>query len=381
MRKIRVLRIISRMNLGGPAIQVMGLSQKLSDEQFDQLLLTGYCTEGEIDYLDIQGAHINYHRIFGFGRAINLLTDLRSLMVIISYIRTFSPEIIHTHTAKAGALGRIASILSGKTHIRVHTFHGHLLHGYFGRIKTKSIVLVERFLGNRTHSLIAVGEQVKQELLQAKIGQLEKYNVFGPGLDLGRVPDRNESLRELGVPSGSYNIVWIGRATPVKAPQRILDIATECASRDLDVQFILAGDGPLLPELKQRADRMNLPLHFLGWQTYIERVLSISDLVILTSENEGMPVALIQAQMAGIPVLTTDVGSASEVLIDGLSGFCLKYSAEQFADRIEVLLNDIHMQKSFSKVARQNSLDKFSLSRLVSDHSNLYRRLTSQSNS
>jgi glycosyltransferase involved in cell wall biosynthesis len=136
-----------------------------------------------------------------------------------------------------------------------------------------------------------------------------------------------------------------------------------------------------LPELKLNASRINIPIHFLGWQTYIERVLSISDLVLLTSENEGMPVALIQAQMAGIPVLTTDVGSASEVLIDGLSGFCLPYSSKKFADKVETLMNDVNMRNTFSEIGRQNAFEKFSLSRLVSDHSNLYHRLTRQSNS
>lgn len=381
MRRIRVLRIISRMNVGGPAIQVTGLCQKLSHEQFNQVLLSGYCAEGEIDYLDVQGIYVNCYRILGFGRAINLVKDFRSLLTIRKYIRKFSPEIIHTHTAKAGALGRLASLLSGRTHIRVHTFHGHLLKGYFGPIKSKTIVLVERFLGKYTHSLIAVGDRVRNELLRAKIGSPKKYIVVGPGLELGHIPNREESLTKLGVPAESFNIVWIGRVTPVKAPSRILEIASECASRDLAVQFIIAGDGPLLPQLKLNASRINIPIHFLGWQTYIERVLSISDLVLLTSENEGMPVALIQAQMAGIPVLTTDVGSASEVLIDGLSGFCLPYSSKKFADKVETLMNDVNMRNTFSEIGRQNAFEKFSLSRLVSDHSNLYRRLTRQSNS
>ena len=111
MRRIRVLRIISRMNVGGPAIQVTGLCQELSHEQFNQVLLTGYCAEGEIDYLDVQGIYVNCYRILGFCRAVNLVTDFRSLLTIRKYIRKFSPEIIHTHTAKAGALGRLASLL------------------------------------------------------------------------------------------------------------------------------------------------------------------------------------------------------------------------------------------------------------------------------
>ena len=143
----------------------------------------------------------------------------------------------------------------------------------------------------------------------------------------------------------------------------------------------MVGEGPLLSDLKSLVKKEELPINFLGWQSDIEKILSFSDLVLLTSENEGTPVALIQAQMACVPVLTPDVGSASEVLKNNQSGFCLEYSVKDFADKIELLAGDLGMKTSFGAIGRAFALDNFSVNRLVSDHAELYRELISQSKS
>jgi glycosyltransferase involved in cell wall biosynthesis len=175
-------------------------------------------------------------------------------------------------------------------------------------------------------------------------------------------------------------VTWIGRAVPVKAPHRILDLAEECGLRKLKVQFVVVGEGPLLGNLESLAREKNLPITFLGWQSDIEKILSFSDLVLLTSENEGMPVALIQAQMAGVPVLSTDVGSASEVMKNNQSGFCLKYSIREFSDRIELLATNVDLKSSFGAIGKAYAQDNFSIQRLVLEHAKLYKELISQSN-
>ena len=301
--------------------------------------------------------------------------------MIIREIRGFNPHIIHTHTAKAGFLGRVAAILSFKRQLRVHTYHGHLLHGYFGGFKTRLVILIERFLARFTDSLVAVGSQVREDLLMVKIGDFDQYRVIGPGLEIGELPERVSSLNSFNLPKDKFIVTWIGRAVPVKAPHRILEIATECELRGLRVQFVIVGEGPLLSDLKSLANEKNLLITFLGWQSDIEKILSFSDLVLLTSENEGTPVALIQAQMAGVPVLTTDVGSASEVMKNNQSGFCLKYSVRDFADKIELLATNIEMKSSFGAIGKTHARDNFSINRLVSDHAELYRELVSQSKS
>lgn len=378
---IRVLRLIARMNVGGPAIQITGLMRNLPTEEFEQRLITGFCDKNEVDYLEVNEMELPCMKIEGFGRSINLVSDLKVLFAIRKQIRAFNPQIIHTHTAKAGFLGRIAAILSFKRQFRVHTYHGHLLHGYFGDFKTKLVILTERFLASFTDNLVAVGRQVRDDLLAAKVGKFNQYRVIGPGLEIGDLPERISSLKSFDLPEDKFIVTWIGRAVPVKSPLRIIEVAKECVLRRLRVQFVIVGEGPLLSDLKSLAKEKELPITFLGWQSDIEQILSFSDLVLLTSENEGTPVALIQAQMAGVPVLTTDVGSASEVLKNTQSGFCLKYSVRDFADKIELLATNIEMKSSFGAIGKAHARDNFSINRLVSDHAELYRELISQSKS
>ena len=378
---IRVLRLIARMNVGGPAIQITGLMRNLPTEEFEQKLITGFCDKNEVDYLEVNEIELPCMKIEGFGRSINLVSDLKVLFAIRKQIRAFDPHIIHTHTAKAGFLGRIAAILSFKRQFRVHTYHGHLLHGYFGDFKTKLVILTERFLANFTDNLVAVGRQVRDDLLAAKVGKFNQYGIIGPGIEIGDLPERISSLKSFDIPEDKFIVTWIGRAVPVKSPLRIIEVAKECTLRKLRVQFVIVGEGPLLSDLKSLAKEKELPITFLGWQSDIEQILSFSDLVLLTSENEGTPVALIQAQMAGVPVLTTDVGSTSEVLKNNQSGFCLEYSVRDFADKIELLATDTGMKTSFGAIGKAYALDNFSVNRLVSDHAELYRELISQSKS
>ena len=378
---VRVMRLIARMNVGGPAIQITGLMKNLSLPEFEQLLITGFCDQDEMDYLEINQFNFPRTRLSGFGRSINLFSDLRVLLEIRRQILSFRPDIVHTHTAKAGLLGRIAAISTFKGPLLVHTFHGHLLHGYFGKFKTNLVILTERILARLTDKLVAVGEHVRDELLEARIGSFDQYKVIGPGLEIGELPERVLSLKHFDLPEDTFIVTWIGRLVRVKAPHRILEVSEACIKRKLKVKFVIAGEGPLANELKELAKKMHLQIAFLGWQSNIEKILSFSDLVMLTSENEGTPVALIQAQMAGIPILATDVGSTSEVMINKKSGFCLNFSAENFADIIEMLATNIDIKTSFGATGRAYARDNFSLNRLVSDHSELYRDLINQSKS
>ena len=377
----RILRIVARMNVGGPAVQITGLLQDLPRLEFEQLLVTGFCSNDESDYLEVNQINIEPHKLVGFGRSLSAWRDLRVLFELRNLIKSFNPQIIHTHTTKAGFLGRLASLSLSKNHLLVHTYHGHLLHGYFGPIQTRLLILAERLLAHYSTALIAVGSRVMEDLLEVKIGTRHKFLVIGPGINMKELSPQKLFMHELCVPKDKYIISWIGRMVKVKAPGRILEIAVECKQRALDVHIMVSGDGPLLRDLMLKAKELNVSVQFLGWQNDIERILSFSNLVILTSENEGMPVALIQAQMAGIPVLTTDVGSASEVLVNEKSGFCIDYSSKDFVDKIETLIKNPQMQKTFGEAGKKNAMEKFSRSRLVSDHANLYRRLISQSNS
>jgi glycosyltransferase involved in cell wall biosynthesis len=347
----------------------------MNSTEFDQRLYTGFCAPDEADYLEIVSRDINAIRIEGLGRRVSLGADLKAFLSLTKEIRSFKPQIIHTHTAKAGFLGRIASILSLHPSIRVHTFHGHLLNGYFGSFKRMLVVLAEKFLAIFTHQLLAVGDKVRQDLLAAGVGKSKKFGIMAPGLDIGKLPSKKESQEFYGLSKQNIQCAFIGRVTQIKRPDRFLDVVSEIKKRGVAVEFFIAGDGELLQNFRERIAREDLPVKVLGWQSNIEQVLSAADVVVLTSDNEGTPLSLIQAGMAGLPVVTTRVGSVPEVVIDGVTGIITNLDVQEIADALEKLANGAELRAQMGASAQQFTLANFGVKRLVNDHEVLYKKL------
>lgn len=374
-KQIRVMRIIARMNVGGPAVQVSGLMRGFDNQVFKQELLTGYCSTDEADYLEKVATDVQAIRIDGLGRSIKPRADLTALFAIIREIRRFKPDVIHTHTAKAGVVGRIASILSGHKSIRVHTFHGHLLNGYFGAGKTKLVILVEKFLAHFTDQLLAVGAKVKDDLLAAGIGNQNKFAVMPPGLQLAEVPSRAAARSELDLIDDGIYCAFIGRITQIKRPDRFLDVVSEIKSRGIDLHFIVAGAGELLDYCQNRAKAENLPIRFLGWREDIEVILAAADFVLLTSDNEGTPLSLIQAGMVGIPAVATNVGSTNEIVLNDETGILTDLSVGQLADAVAKIASDSDLRAKMGAAGKEYTLARYGVARLVKDHQDLYLRL------
>jgi glycosyltransferase involved in cell wall biosynthesis len=372
---MKVLRIIARMNVGGPAVQVSGLMRGFDAQVFDQELVTGYCAADEADYLEKVATDVKAIRIDGLGRSIKPRADLTALFAIIKEIRRFRPDVIHTHTAKAGVVGRIASILSGHRSVRVHTFHGHLLNGYFGSGKTKLVVLVEKLLALFTDQLLAVGVKVKDDLLAVGIGNQKKFGVMPPGLQLVEVPGQASARKALGLEADGIYCAFIGRITQIKRPDRFLDVIAEIKSRGIDLHFIVAGAGELLQYCQDRAITENLPITFLGWREDIEVVLAAADFVLLTSDNEGTPLSLIQAGMVGIPVVATNVGSTNEIVVNGETGLLTDLSVNQLADTVAKVATDSALRAKMGAAGKEYTLARYGVKRLVKDHQDLYLRL------
>jgi glycosyltransferase involved in cell wall biosynthesis len=375
--RIRVMRIIARMNIGGPAVQVSGLMRNINNLDFDHRLYTGFCAEDEADYLEMVATDISAIRIEGLGRHVNLIGDIRALISLIREIKEFKPHIIHTHTAKAGFLGRIASIVSLHPSIRVHTFHGHLLNGYFGSFKRLLVIIAEKLLAYSTDQLLAVGDKVRQDLLQVGIGRKEKFDLMPPGLTIAKLPSKSDSLISLGLPAGELYCAFIGRITHIKRLDRFLDVASEIKKRGVGLSFFIAGDGELLEIYRKRILNEALPVSILGWQSDIEKVLTAADIVALTSDNEGTPLSLIQAGMAGLPVVATNVGSVSEIVLDGTTGIICSLNTQEFADALEQLANSRDLRKQLGTAAKEFTSAKFGVQRLVHDHERLYKKLLS----
>jgi glycosyltransferase involved in cell wall biosynthesis len=372
---IRVMRIIARMNVGGPAVQVSGLMRGLHATEFDHRLYTGFCADDEADYLNTVATDVAALRIEGFGRRVSLTGDIKALLSLIKEIRSFKPHVIHTHTAKAGFLGRIASIVSFHPSIRVHTFHGHLLNGYFGSFKRFLVVLAEKILAMFSHRLLAVGDKVRQDLLAAGVGTLKKFSLMPPGLQISGLPNKIASRDFYGLSSQKLQCAFIGRVTRIKRPDRFLDVVSEIERRGLDIEFFIAGDGELLESCRARISGEELPVKILGWQSNIERVLAAADIVVLTSDNEGTPLSLIQAGMSGLPVVTTRVGSVPEVVLDGVTGFVTDLDVQEIADALEKLAISAQLRARMGASAQEFTLSNFGVDRLVNDHELLYKKL------
>ena len=372
---IRVMRIIARMNVGGPAVQVSGLMRGIHTTEFDHRLYTGFCAGDEADYLDTVATDVTALRIEGFGRRVSLSGDIKAFFSLIKEIRSFKPHVIHTHTAKAGFLGRIASIVSFHPSIRVHTFHGHLLNGYFDSFKRLMVVFAEKILAMFSHQLLAVGDKVRQDLLAAGIGKLDKFSLMPPGLQIGDLPNKIASRDFYGLSSQKLQCAFIGRVTRIKRPDRFLDVVNETKRRGLDIEFFIAGDGELLESCRARIAGEDLPVKILGWQSNIERVLAAADIVVLTSDNEGTPLSSIQAGMSALPVVTTRVGSVPEVVLDGVTGFVTGLDVQEVSDALEKLAKSPELRARMGASAQEFTLSTFGVDRLVNDHELLYKKL------
>ena len=377
----RVLRIIARMNLGGPAIQISGLYKGMDQSSFITTLLCGYCEENEIDYLYETSSDIPAVRVQGLGRSVSFFGDLKSFFFIVKTIHSFKPDIIHTHTAKAGVLGRLASLISLHRSIRIHTFHGHLLNGYFGKIKTWLVIQLEKLLASFTHEIVAVGEKVRDDLLSVNIGNEKHFTVVAPGVEEPRAVSKQQSRQSLELDNDTLVISFIGRIEQVKRPDRFLEAVNLFVNSHPKVQFLVAGEGSLLEWMKTRTESASLPVRFLGWRSDVENIVCASDLVVLTSDNEGMPMALIQSSFLGVPAVATNVGSVSQVIKDGHTGLLSDVDAQDIFEKMLLLARDYELRKTLGENAKLYARENFHVSRLVRDHERLYlKSLTGQSN-
>jgi len=372
--RIKVMQIIARMNVGGPAVIVAELMRGIDSSRFEQILITGYCDDTEADFLDEVATDIKATRIAGLGRSVSPIADFTAFLGLIKTIKTFKPDVIHTHTAKAGVLGRLASIIAGRGAVRIHTFHGHLLHGYFAGWKTKLVVLIEKFFAKRTHHLIAIGTEVKRELIAAGIGTANQYSVFFPGLPEPHTVSKTEIRKNLELDPTAIYCTFVGRLTQIKRPDRLLDVAAAMVKREVPIHFLVAGEGELFESSKARAAAEKLPVTFLGWRKDIDDLFAASDIAILSSDNEGIPLTLIQAAQAGLPILAPAVGSISDIVENDKTGFLTSPQPGAMASALSALATDEALRNRLGAAGKIHAHEFFSLERMLRDHTEIYNR-------
>ena len=371
---VRVLRIIARMNVGGPAWQSSVLTRGLAGHGYETRLLAGRVDKGEADFVALRDPDLPVVDIEGLGRSVRIGGDLRAFVSICREIRRFRPHIVHTHTAKAGVLGRLAAFVN-RVPVRVHTFHGHVLHGYFSPPVSRLVRLVERVLARGTTALVAVGERVRDELVEAGIGQRDRFTAIAPGVEGPQAIDREIARQLLGLPLEVPVVMFVGRLTAIKRPDRLVEAFGMVLERIPEAVLAVAGEGELLEEVRRSVERLGDSVRLLGWQSDVGRLYAAADLVVISSDNEGMPMTLIEAAMAGVPGVTTDVGSASEVVVHGSTGLVVAPDARDLADAIVALLVDDDRRSDMGRAAAEQAIVRFGAARLVADHVALYRRI------
>ena len=371
-KPVKVMQVIARMNVGGPAILVADLMRNLDSQKFSTVLVTGYCDDNESDYLDEVARDVAAIRIPGLGRSVSPLKDLGAFFLLMKEIRRFKPDVIHTHTAKAGVLGRLAGLIARPQAKKVHTFHGHLLHGYFSSGKTRLVIAIEKFLGLATYKFVAIGNVVKNDLVRAGIAPDSKFEVIYPGLQkLDRYP-QEEAQSALGLDLSKQYLVFVGRLTTIKRPERLIDLARFLKDKHPESWLLIAGAGELLDPLSAQAQRELLPITFLGWRKDIGMIFSASDIAVLCSDNEGIPLTLIQASQAGLPIVSTDVGSVGDIVVNGTTGLLTEVSSKGLIEGVSTLLNDPGLGKRFGKAGQERAKEFFSSQAMVEHHQKLY---------
>jgi glycosyltransferase involved in cell wall biosynthesis len=379
---IKVLRVITRLNIGGPAIHAILLTSALDDgARFRSTLVAGTTAPHEGDMLDLARARSVQPLVLpALGREINPLDDVVALARMVQVVRREQPDVVHTHMAKAGTIGRLAARICGVPLI-VHTYHGHVFHSYFGDAKTRVFLTIERALARATDRIVVVGDGQRDEIASYGVAPLSKLESIRLGLELRPFLDaetlRGTLRRELGIPSEVPVVGIVARLVPIKAHETFFEAAVLVKRALPATQVLVIGDGIRRAYLEALVDRLGLRpnVRFLGWRRQLAQVYADLDVVALTSLNEGSPVALIEALAAARPVVSTAVGGVPEVVIHGETGLTVGASdAPALADAIHTLLQDRPLAERLGAAGRRHVYPRYDSSRLVDDVSNLYLR-------
>ena len=358
---MKVLHVIARMNVGGTATYLFNLLEGLENAKVETKLIIGNVPSNEKE--DSRVEQLNYQRLSGLSRAIAPKRDLMARRKLWEIVKDYQPDLIHCHTFKAGVLVR-----SKKTSIPIiHTFHGHHLYDPdYGKFARFVLNAIERILAKRSKKILTIGSRVGKELLDVGIGKRSQYQSIAPGVRVPKLSDRSKIVERFSLNPDCLNVLWMGRLTRVKRPDRVIELAKSYP----EVNFIIAGDGELREELEAKADEN---VHFFGVQSSDE-MFSLADIVLLTSDSEGMPLTLIEGQMAGVPAIATNVGSVSEIVEHEATGLVTSTQIDQIASSLGRLIDDSMLRSIMAKNAKERALDRFSIEKMVNSHIQAYQQ-------
>ncbi len=385
----KVLRIINRFNLGGPTFNAAYLTKYLSSK-FETLLIGGEKTQTEeSSEFILNQLGIKYKKIEAMSREISLLNDYRAYKEIKKIIREFKPDIVHTHASKAGLLGRLAAKHCG-VKIIIHTFHGHVFHSYFGSFKTLIFKTLERYLASFSTTIIAISKKQMQEIaIDHKIAPEKKFKVIPLGFDLSRFENINNEIRKnfrdkYNIDDNSITISIIGRLVPIKNHKLFLNSIKEIKKTHNNIRVFIVGGGELYHNLINYSKSLGFSIsentekadiNFTSWVKNTEVVYAGSDIIALSSLNEGTPVSLIEAQASGKPIVSTKVGGIEDIVIDGKTAVLCNQNINDFTDATLKIITNYNFFLENSKSNINKTSKNFGFARLATDVETLYKSL------
>ena len=388
----KVLRILNRLIVGGPALHVLNLTHYSSNE-FETRLIVGNKDDQEqgAEYL-ADKFNITPLYIPEMSRNINFINDIKSFYKIRKQIKEFKPDIVDTHGTKAGVIGRLAAI-SMRVPVVIHTYHGHIFHSYFGKIKTKIFVLIEKLLATKTDAIVTISTSQRNDLLnEFKITRESKIHTILLGFDLNKfqtdyLMKRDRFRKEFGLGEDEIAVGIIGRLVPIKNQALFVDaISYVLTNTNKKIRAFIIGDGGIRKNLEQQCKNLSIPyttalnidfspykLIFTSWRNDIDVVTAGLDIITLTSLNEGTPVSLIEAQASNKPIVSTDVGGIRDILLQNdtalISDVC---DSTKFKENLLRLIEDDMLREYLGKNGFEYVKDKFNFQRLISETAALY---------
>jgi glycosyltransferase involved in cell wall biosynthesis len=380
----KVVRIIGRLNVGGPARLACLLHEQLADE-FDTRLIIGSLGDGESDMSYLLHSERNVLRVPQMSRRLSFFSDLAALWRIFRFLRHERPDVVHTHTAKAGALGRLAAWLA-RVPIIVHTYHGHVFHGYFSGWMSRAFVVLERMLSRFSTSIVAISKSQKTELsAKYKVAPPEKIAVIPNGLLLEQFSRarREDARNRLGLAASDFVALWAGRMVPVKDLPLLAGVVKRSQEVGANISFLVVGDGPERAEFERLVEGCR-NIQLLGWRHDMDSIWPAADVAILTSLNEGTPTSLIEAMAAGVPFVATNVGGVQDLakaplhaLECGLgykaaNGFLATRTPEALLHCIETIAKDCQAARTMGTAGRKLAFEQFSAARMLEDTATMY---------
>jgi glycosyltransferase involved in cell wall biosynthesis len=373
---VKIVTVVSRMNVGGVASLLIGYMENLDKNKFEHVLITGNCEDNETDLLKQTNFEGKVIYLRNLKRSVGVFKDLITFIEMRKILKSLSPDIVHTHTAKAGLIGRLSALSLRNKPLIIHTYHGHLLYGYFSARVSFFIVTIERVLAWGTNLLIADSMQVKIDLLNNGVGKEKNWQVVSPGIRKLPNIESDVARNELGISKDANLICWIGRFTNIKNPMLAAQSFSTLKNKtNKKFTMIMVGDGELFTSVQEYISNNKLDIKLVGWKTNVSNFLAASDILLLTSKNEGFGMVIAEAGWYRKPTISTKVGGVTEFITNGETGVLVDSNEDDISDAISLLFEDRSLMNKIGANAKKQTNNLFTSEIFTKKHEEIYLKI------